>query len=169
MTCHYCQLSRKDQITYHLQYKSFRCQALLSSLPAWVARALGSAMIKAGFAGDDLPRAVFPTIVGRSRFGAPDPATYRGRFKEWYVGDEAMGHGPHGLGIVAKYPIEHGIVTSWMDMEKVWHHTFYNELRIAPEEHPVLFTARWYVTRVNITAGLLVTYTLMNLVSSCLF
>merc|ERR1739848_629230 len=32
------------------------------------------------------------------------------------------------------YPIKTGIVESWEDMEKVWHHTFYNELRVTPSE-----------------------------------
>lgn len=41
--------------------------------------------------------------------------------------------------LTLKYPIEHGIVTNWPDMEKIWKHT-YDALAVEPEAHPVLLT-----------------------------
>merc|ERR1712168_765762 len=92
----------------------------------------GSGMVKAGFAGDDAPRAVFPSVVGRPKY--PGVMVGMGN-KDAYVGDEAQSK----RGILSLvYPIEHGIITNWDDMEKVWNHTFNNELRISPDESPIL-------------------------------
>jgi actin len=47
----------------------------------------GSGMCKAGFAGDDAPRAVFPSIVGRPRHQGVMVGMGQ---KDSYVGDEAQ-------------------------------------------------------------------------------
>merc|ERR1719486_435713 len=66
--------------------------------------------------------------------------------KDVMVGDEAMSK--RGI-LKLQYPIAHGIITNWDDMEKIWHHTFYNELRIEPNEHNVLLTEAPMNPKVN--------------------
>ena len=54
-----------------------------------------------------------------------------------YVGDHAQSK--RGL-LSLKYPIEHGLITDWDAMEKIWEHLFYRCLRCLPEELPQLLT-----------------------------
>ncbi|KAJ5068854.1 actin-10-related [Anaeramoeba ignava] len=94
----------------------------------------GSFMTKAGFAGDDSPLAIFPTIVGKPRhIGIMIGMGSRDR----YVGDESQSK----CGILTiTHPVRKGIITDWDDMQAIWHHTFYNELRRDPTEYFVLLT-----------------------------
>ena len=95
----------------------------------------GSATIKAGFSGADAPCAEFPSIIGRARVRSAMVGCAHG--DGIYVGDEAY----ERRGIMdLQYPIQHGVAKSWDGMEKIWHYTFYNKLRVAPEEHAVLLT-----------------------------
>jgi len=77
---------------------------------------------------------VFPSIVGRPK---TEQAMLGAAKKDFFVGDDAQAK--RGV-LQIRYPIEHGIVTNWDDMEKIWHYTFYNEMRVNPEDHNVLLT-----------------------------
>lgn len=57
--------------------------------------------------------------------------------KDFYVGEEAFAK--KGM-LNLKYPVEHGIVDNWTDMENIWNHCYYNELRVDPSEHPCMLT-----------------------------
>ncbi|KAH0472333.1 MAG: hypothetical protein KVP17_000064 [Porospora cf. gigantea B] len=94
----------------------------------------GTGMMKAGFSGNDAPHAVFPSVVGRPKHQGVMVGMEN---KDCFVGDEAQAK--RGV-LVLKYPVQHGVISNWDDMEKVWHHTFFNELRANPEERAVLLT-----------------------------
>ncbi len=85
----------------------------------------------AGTTLDAEPGVVFTSVVGVSK---TDP-------NQVFFGEEAQAKANRGV-LTLKYPIEHGIVTNWDDMEKIWHHTFYTALNVTPETLPVLLTER---------------------------
>ncbi|CAJ1961609.1 unnamed protein product [Cylindrotheca closterium] len=89
----------------------------------------GTGSTKAGFAGEDDPRCVFPTLVAHptSTFG-PNSKAQVGKQAEakWSVLD-------------VQQPIDRGIIQNWDDMETIWHHTFY-QLKASSQHHPVLLT-----------------------------
>jgi len=96
----------------------------------------GTGISKNGYAGEDQPRSVFPTMIGTPKYHNI-LSEYKHFTREYYIGEEAA-----ELSGVMKlnFPIEHGIVDDWTSMEKIWHYTFYTDLRIDPSEHPVLLT-----------------------------
>ena len=70
----------------------------------------GSNCIKAGFAGDDRPHAIIPSVIGipRHQIAKEDIA---GHYEAYYVGNEAEAKGLGGI-LSLKYPIEHGFVNN---------------------------------------------------------
>eukprot|EP01083_Nonionella_stella_P276523 939608_1 len=103
----------------------------------------GGAMMRIGFGGDDAPcpRAVFPTIVGEQRTHHEETHTYYGYVppEPTFVGDEAQSKRQN---LYIRRPIYYGHIHNWDVMEQIWHHSFYNELRVCPEEHSVLLTEK---------------------------
>lgn len=77
---------------------------------------------------------MFPTRLGRPRVGTEMVGIGH---KEIYVGNEAQSRSEI---LNISCPIEGRLVTNWEDMEKIWHHTFFNELHVAPEDYPVFLT-----------------------------
>ncbi|CAG9324723.1 unnamed protein product [Blepharisma stoltei] len=94
----------------------------------------GSMWCRVGYAGDDTPQAVIPSMLGHIKF---EKIYHKSWQKRFYVADEVL-EKQNDLDI--KYTVEHGIITNWNYIEKLWYHIFYNELRAPPDEHPVLLT-----------------------------
>jgi actin-related protein len=90
----------------------------------------GDQWTKVGFSGESEPISVFPTILGYAR--KKDITD-----KEVYVGDETN----KLRGILAmRFPLERGVPRNYDFIEKIWHYSFYNKLRVPPEDHPVLLS-----------------------------
>ena len=95
----------------------------------------GSGTIRAGFAGEDVPKCHFPSWVGRPKHLRVLAGALEG---EVFIGQKAATE-LRGL-LKIRYPLEHGIVTDWDDMEKIWSYVYDEGLKTLSEDHPVLLT-----------------------------
>lgn len=88
----------------------------------------GSGTIRAGFAGEDLPKCYFPSFVGRPKHLRVLAGALEG---DVFIGKRA--EELRGL-LKIRYPLEHGIVTDWDDMERIWQFVYQEELKTLSEE-----------------------------------
>ncbi|KAJ0975119.1 hypothetical protein J5N97_017084 [Dioscorea zingiberensis] len=119
---------------------------------------LGSHTCKAGYAGEDAPKAVFPSVVGSidqvgavedikperdsesmsdSKNGIRSLDSEKTKTKrKLYVGSQALGYRRDHMEVIS--PIRDGIVVDWDIVDNIWDHAFRERLLIDPKEHPML-------------------------------
>ncbi|KAJ4713353.1 Actin-related protein [Melia azedarach] len=116
---------------------------------------LGSHTCKAGYAGEDAPKAVFPSVVGAiDQMDIDDSAnaektsgsgidsknnvdSNKGKGKrKLYVGTQALGFRRDHMEVLS--PLKDGVVVDWDIVDSIWDHAFRECLLIDPKEHPML-------------------------------
>ena len=118
---------------------------------------LGSSTVKAGYAGEDTPKAVFPSTVGwlekdggdvemkeakddkrSKKKGADkeeDKDDKKAETKEYFVGDASFRR--DHVEMTGPFDDE-GLIEDWDVVEAIWEHTLRKRLVVHPDEHPVL-------------------------------
>lgn len=96
---------------------------------------IGSAHLKAGFAGDDAPKCYVPMIVGKPT----DPSAMVGmEYKDYYFGHEAISKRDK---LLISEPVQQGIVQDMHLLEKILSDEIFNtKLGVDPEEHKMLLS-----------------------------
>lgn len=96
----------------------------------------GTGFVKCGFAGDNFPAHIFPSIIGRPVLRAEERVQDI-ELKDIMVGDECTKARDM---LETSYPITNGIVTKWDDMISLYNYTFFERLKIDPKEHKIMLT-----------------------------
>lgn len=98
----------------------------------------GSGLIKAGFAGEQVPKCRFRSCIGTPKYNKEMPQALEGTINNRFIGPRCEEH--RGL-MNLTYPIENGIVQNWDDMEEIWKYIYHkDQLSAKSSDHPVLLT-----------------------------
>jgi len=96
----------------------------------------GTGFVKCGFAGDNFPKHIFPSIIGRPVLRAEE-SVKDAEIKDIMVGDDVSKVRDM---LETSYPITNGIVQNWEDMVHLYNYTFFERLKINPSEHKIMLT-----------------------------
>lgn len=91
-----------------------------------------------GYSGNVEPQYIIPTILATKA----DEGGVQGKRDgvedlDFYIGDEALANSTtHQV----NYPIRHGLIDNWDNMERLWQRCMFEYLRCDPEDHYVVLT-----------------------------
>ncbi|KAJ8752123.1 hypothetical protein K2173_001798 [Erythroxylum novogranatense] len=109
---------------------------------------LGYHSCKAGYAGEDAPKAVFPSVVGsidqmelddctsnEKKDAKNDSDKHKPNLK-LYVGSQSLGFRRDHMEVQS--PFKDGVVVDWDIVDSIWDHALRTCLLVDPKEHPML-------------------------------
>ena len=121
---------------------------------------IGSFTTRVGFAGDDTPRAYFPTVSGHDAPPRMTRSSIIFALSPLSPHSQAVGvrHGGDAVGgktlsydlatfreqMAVDTPIKDGQIADWDLLERSWEHALSNYLRVEPKESPILVTEKPY-------------------------
>ena len=110
----------------------------MSSLPIVLDN--GTGYTKMGYAGNIEPSFVIPTAIAVNNGGSDSTKVDKKMGDlDFFIGDEALKK-KGGRNYSVNYPIKHGVVENWDNMERLWQRCIFKYLRCEPEEHFFLLT-----------------------------
>ncbi|CAE6434401.1 unnamed protein product [Rhizoctonia solani] len=104
---------------------------------------IGTSTTRAGYAGDDVPKAVFPTTFGYTTHYSAD----ENKEVRIHLGDEGVSLWREGMEV--GNPLQNGIVYDWTPIPPIINHAINRSLHCDPAEHPVLMTEPAWNTQAN--------------------
>ncbi|CAG8511380.1 9058_t:CDS:2 [Scutellospora calospora] len=105
---------------------------------------VGSCWTRAGYAGEDTPKIVFPTSYGY----IPETETISSESSEkgkYIIGDAEVAAWRPNMEI--RNPLVNGLVQDWDALEQIWDYALRKRLQVDPTEHPLFVTEAAWNTR----------------------
>ena len=97
----------------------------------------GTGYCKMGYAGNCEPNFIIPSVIATKEPKQARKDWHGVEDMDFWIGDEAVSRSNE---YTVNYPIRHGIVENWDNMERYWQRCIFKYMRCDPEEHAFLLT-----------------------------